>query len=101
MAIVLSDRYEQIGADPRGSAVPHADETGWGINGTTCSLLCFASAQVCYSQIGRTLGSPALQSFFRQPGNERWCMKWGQARGAVRVDRSSCRYRRARTYHGA
>ncbi len=64
MAIVLAVWYEQIAAEARDSAVLHADETGWRINGQTCWLWCFANHQVCYYMIDRTRGSPALQSFF-------------------------------------
>jgi len=64
MAIVLIVWYEQIAAEARGSAVLHADETGWRINGQTCWLWCFANDQVCYYMIDRTRGSPALQAFF-------------------------------------
>lgn len=64
MAIVLLVWYEQIAAEARGSAVLHADETGWRINGQTCWLWCFANDQVCYYMIDRTRGSPALQAFF-------------------------------------
>ena len=64
MAIVLIAWYEQIAVEARGSAVLHADETGWRINGQTCWLWCFANDQVCYYMIDRTRGSPALQAFF-------------------------------------
>jgi len=64
MAIVLLVWYEQIAAEARGSAVLHADETGWRINGQTCWLWCFANHQVCYYMVDRTRGSPALQAFF-------------------------------------
>ena len=64
MAIVLMAWYEQIAGEARGSAVLHADETGWRINGQTCWLWCFANAQVCYYMIDRSRGSPALQAFF-------------------------------------
>ncbi len=64
MATVLSAWYEQIAIEARGSAVLHADETGWRINGQTCWLWCFANAQVCYYMIDRSRGSPALQAFF-------------------------------------
>lgn len=64
MAIVLLVWYEQIAMEARGSAVLHADETGWRVNGQTCWLWCFANHQVCYYMIDRTRGSPALQAFF-------------------------------------
>ena len=64
MAIVLVAWYEQIADEARGSAVLHADETGWRIDGQTCWLWCFANAQVCYYMIDRSRGSPALQTFF-------------------------------------
>ncbi|MCG3132091.1 MAG: IS66 family transposase ISCku7 [Phycisphaerae bacterium] len=64
MAIVPLAGYEQIAAEARGSAVLHADETGWRLNGQTCWLWCFANDQVCCCMIDRPRGSPALQAFF-------------------------------------
>jgi len=64
LAAVLADWYEQIAEQARKSAVLHADETGWRVNGQTCWLWCFANHQVIYYMIDRTRGRPALQKFF-------------------------------------
>lgn len=64
MGEVLKPWYEQIADEARGSAVLHADETGWRVNGQTWWLWCFANGQVCYYMIDRCRGSPALQKFF-------------------------------------
>ena len=66
LAEVLKDWYQQIAQDARASAVLHADETGWRVNGQTCWLWCFANAQGCYYMIDRCSGSPALHKFFSQ-----------------------------------
>ena len=46
------------------SAVLHADETGWRVNGKTHWLWCFTSTDVTYYMIDRSRGSPALKRFF-------------------------------------
>jgi transposase len=47
------------------SAVLHADETGWRVNGKTHWLWCFTSTDVTYYMIDRSRGSPALKRFFK------------------------------------
>lgn len=47
------------------SAVLHADETGWRVNGKTHWLWCFTSTDVTYYLIDRSRGSPALKRFFK------------------------------------
>ena len=64
LAVVLTDWYEQIAEEARKSAVLHADETGWRVEGQTHWLWCFANHTVCYYMIDRCRGSPALQKFF-------------------------------------
>jgi len=64
LAMILEPWYEQIACAARDSAVLHADETGWRVNGLTYWLWCFANAQVCYYMINRSRGSPALEKFF-------------------------------------
>ena len=56
--------YEQIAREALGSAVLHADETGWRMNGLTYWLWCFANPDLCYYMIDRSRGSPALEKFF-------------------------------------
>jgi len=64
LALILEPWYEQIGRQARNSAVLHADETGWRVNGQTWWLWCFANGQVCFYMIDRSRGSPALGKFF-------------------------------------
>lgn len=66
VAEVLTPWYEQIAVQAKTSAVLHADETGWRVNGQTHWLWCFANAQVCYYMIDRNRGGPALAKFFTQ-----------------------------------
>jgi hypothetical protein len=63
LAEALAPWYEQFAEEARQSAVLHADETGWRVNGQTWWLWCFANHQVCYYMIDRSRGSPALQKF--------------------------------------
>ncbi len=48
------------------SAVLHADETGWRVNGTTHWLWCFTTPGLTYYMIDRKRGSPALKRFFKE-----------------------------------
>jgi transposase len=64
LAQVLLEWYEQIAEEAKQSAVLHADETGWRVEGQTHWLWCFANHTVCYYMIDRCRGSPALQKFF-------------------------------------
>lgn len=53
LAMLLEREYEQILRKVRTSAVLHADETGWRINGITHWLWAFATAHFCYYLIDR------------------------------------------------
>jgi len=64
LAQVLLPWYEQIAEETKTSAVLHADETGWRVEGQTHWLWCFANHRVGYYMIDRCRGSPALQKFF-------------------------------------
>ena len=64
LAEVLSPWYETIGEEARGSAVLHADETGWRVNGHTHWLWCFANHRTCCYMIDEGRGSGALKKFF-------------------------------------
>ncbi|MGE5755653.1 MAG: IS66 family transposase [Planctomycetaceae bacterium] len=55
--------YLEIRAQALDSAVLHADETGWRVNGETYWLWCFTSKDVTYYMIDRRRGSPALKKF--------------------------------------
>ncbi len=63
---VLFGWYLEIKAQALDSAVLHADETGWRVEGKTYWLWCFASKDVTYSMIDRSRGSPALKEFFQK-----------------------------------
>ena len=66
LALILEPWYDEIGRQARASAVLHADETGWRVEGQTCWLWCFANAQTCYYMVDGTRGSPAVQAFFTE-----------------------------------
>src|SRR5512143_919249 len=63
---VLFAWYLEIQAQALDSAVLHADETGWRVNGTTHWLWCFTAADLTYYMIDRSRGSPALKRFFKR-----------------------------------
>jgi transposase len=58
--------YLEIQAQALDSAVLHADETGWRVDGKTYWLWCFTTADLTYYLIDRSRGSPALKRFFKQ-----------------------------------
>ncbi len=64
VARIFESWYEQIAREALESAVLHADETGWRVNGITYWLWCFANPDLCYYLIDRSRGSPALEKFF-------------------------------------
>ncbi|MCH8839605.1 MAG: IS66 family transposase [Planctomycetes bacterium] len=61
---VLFAWYEQIQQEALDSAVLHADETGWRVDGKTNWLWCFVNPTLTYFMINRSRGSPALDEFF-------------------------------------
>ncbi len=63
---ILFTWYEEIQQDALKSAVLHADETGWRVNGKTLWLWCFTTQDLTYYMIDRSRGSPALVKFFIQ-----------------------------------
>ena len=66
LAEVFEPWYVQIGLDAKASAVLHADETGWRMNGKTWWLWCFANRLTCYYMLDPSRGSPALEKFFAE-----------------------------------
>ncbi|MDY7000031.1 MAG: IS66 family transposase [Actinomycetota bacterium] len=64
VAEVLLPWYEHIGETARHSAVLHADETGWRVNGQTHWLWCFCNDRTCYYMIDEGRGAGALHTFF-------------------------------------
>ena len=63
---VLFGWYLQIQAEAMNSAVLHADETGWRVNGKTHWLWCFSTSDLTFYMIDRSRGSPALRKFFQE-----------------------------------
>jgi transposase len=57
LARVLQPLYEQIGRAAKSSAVLHADETSWRVNGRTHWLWCFTNKALAYYVIDRCRGS--------------------------------------------
>jgi len=63
---ILLAWYLEIQTQALDSAVLHADETGWRVNGKTHWLWCFTTSNLTYYQIDRSRGSPALKRFFKK-----------------------------------
>jgi transposase len=61
---ILYPWYEQIQREALQSAVLHADETSWRVQGKTWWLWCFSTTDLTYYMIDRSRGSPALLKFF-------------------------------------
>ena len=61
---VLSPWYDQIAAEAIVSAVLHADETGWRVNGKAHWLWCFTNPSLTYYIIDESRGSDVLTEFF-------------------------------------
>ena len=66
LAEAIEPWYEQIAQEAKRSAVLHADETGWRVNGQTQWLWCFCNHRNCYYQVDRSRGGPALHKFFTE-----------------------------------
>ena len=66
LALLLYIWYQQIHQEALDSAVLHADETGWRVNGKTHWLWCFTNPDLTYYMIDRSRGSPALMKFFTE-----------------------------------
>ncbi len=91
LAALLEPWYDQIGEQAKKAAVLHADETGWRIEGQTCGLWCFATAETCYYRIDASRGSPALQSFFTEAFDGTRVTDFRAAYESVRAaDRQKC-----------
>lgn len=61
LAHILEPLYEQIGKSAKWSAVLHADETGWRVNGRLHWLWCFTSKDLAYYVIDRCRGAPVVR----------------------------------------
>lgn len=66
LADVLSPWHDQIKREALGSAVLHADETGWRVDGRTHWLWCFCTAGETFYMIDRSRGSPAVKKMFAE-----------------------------------
>jgi transposase len=62
LATRLQGDYDRLRQTIRHSAVLHADETGWRINGVTCWLWAFATRQQCYYLIDPHRGSSVVNA---------------------------------------
>ena len=63
---ILLGWYVEIQAQALDSAVLHADETGWRVNGKTYWLWCFTTRDLTYYQIDKSRGAPVLKRFFKK-----------------------------------
>ena len=63
LATILSPWYEEIAKQLILTAVLHADETGWRVNGQTYWLWCFASQQETLFTIEASRASPVVLEF--------------------------------------
>jgi transposase len=63
---ILFHWYETLAADMQQSAVLHADETGWRVNGKTHWLWCFTSDQTTFYVVDKSRGSPILKELFQE-----------------------------------
>ena len=61
LATLLEAHYQAIGQNIRASAVLHADETGWRVNGVTFWLWAFATREYCYYVIDRRRGAGVVK----------------------------------------
>jgi transposase len=61
LASLLKPEYEALGQKVSRSAVLHADETGWRLNGITHWLWCFTTKRLCYYLITPSRGSPVIK----------------------------------------
>jgi transposase len=91
LAEILFPWYEQIQQQALNSAVLHADESGWRVNGKTHWLWCFANDTLSYFMIDRARGSPALTKFFTQEfGGTLVSDFWGAYNAVVCAQRQMC-----------
>lgn len=91
VAGVLAPWYEQIADDVKNSAVLHADETGWRVDGKTNWLWCFANDRSCCYMIDPSRGSPALASFFTEDFDGVLISDFWSAYGRIEAgDRQRC-----------
>jgi transposase len=90
LAEVLEPWYVQIGLDAKASAVLHADETGWRMNGKTWWLWCFANRVTCYYMLDPSRGYPALDKFFADAFDGVLVTDFWAAYNAFAAERQCC-----------
>jgi len=90
-AELLEGWYERIRADTLNSAVLHADETGWRVNGQTHWLWCFSTNNETLYMIDRCRGGPALRKFFKEEfAGTLVCDFWGAYNAVVSSRKQRC-----------
>lgn len=90
VAEVFTPWYERIADDLKASALLHADETGWRINGQTWWLWCFANKAGCYYLLDPSRGSPALEKFFADAFDGVLVTDFWAAYNAFATERQCC-----------
>jgi len=66
LRLILLIWYEALAEEIQNSAVLHADETGWRVDGKTHWLWCFTNDRTTFYMVDRSRGSPALKRFFKE-----------------------------------
>jgi transposase len=88
---ILFAWYEELQRQAIQSAVLHADETGWRVNGKTHWLWCFCTRDLTYYMIDRARGSPALRKFFVEEFSGTLVSDfWGAYNAVCCADRQMC-----------
>ena len=91
LQVILFAWYLQIQAEAMKSAVLHADETGWRVNGKTHWLWCFSTSELTFYMIDRSRGSPALMKFFQEEFNGTLISDfWGAYNAVICRKRQMC-----------
>ena len=90
LATILDPWYAQVAEQARASAVLHADETGWRMNGRTWWLWCFANKITCYYLLDPSRGSPALEKFFAEAFDGVLITDFWPAYNAFATERQCC-----------
>ena len=90
LATILEPWYVQLAEQAKASAVLHADETGWRMNGRTWWLWCFANRACCYYLIDPSRGRPALERFFAEAFDGVLITDFWPAYNAFATERQCC-----------
>jgi len=91
LRLILLIWYETLAEEIQNSAVLHADETGWRVDGKTHWLWCFTNDHTTFYMVDRSRGSPALKRFFKETFDGILVTDFGGSRhfvlGSLRCDR--------------